>query len=536
MSESQSFTIELFKMLTEFLTSNAAEIFILVALYFFKEPISGFISRLTSFNLRKGESHLGMEAINPTDIKEKNDLRTTDEKPLLEDKNLDIKENEEEWLSEAHKALSEGRLADADAAFRRYALEETDDIKLEKNKAFYLWFKYYEGKDISAAEDLRDLARTAKTVESKFNTLAWLSLCLRDGMQYEKETEVWRSFLAENHSEEFNTRAIVNLAYSLDREGSSIEAKSILTNRINQPECDTQKGLIFEALSKIEESLGNKSLAIYCKDKSLEFDQNNADELFSSAYSASTEEIDEISISNYLRLIRIDRDNSVALNNLGARAEAAGFKIKAIEHYKKSSEHNNTLAMANQGYLLLGAGFIDEAEAIAKDALLKQNPHQNIHSLLVEVNRARETQNKAWEDLTQKALNRQRMIREYTEQFYLGKPERLNGDWEVNGRYAVNIKVDNGLLKASWIETEISLGGGPYTVELQGKVSGSTFDGTYSRQKNSSSPSSLLGLNLNKKIDCIGYLLDQDGVIKVLSKKLNEDLNLSLSLKNTMIQ
>ena len=531
MNESPSVTIEGLKIITEFLSSNSTTIVFLTLLIICRGAISSFISRLTSLTYKRGDYEIGMEAVAPSEDKETSDIRTADEKPSAEDKGTELERKENEWFPDMQRALEEGRLDDADAAFKTYALDEKDEVKLEKQKAFYLYLRFEQGKDNSAIGQLEQLARAAKAEDSKFETLMWLSFCLRDGMQYRKETEMWRSFLEETQSEPLKTRAIVNIAYSLNREESSIEAKKILTDRLMITKEDAQKASIFEALSSVEESLGNKSLAIYCKDKSLEFDPNNRNELFNAAYSASDEDIDEISISNYLKLIRIDGDNPTALNNLGVRAQEAGLKIKAVDQYKKSSERNNTLAMANQGYLLLDAGFTDEAEKIAKEALAKGDPHKNIHSLLAEINERREKQDKNWEELTQKALNRQKMVREYTEQLYLGKAKALEGDWEVNGMHSATVKIDNHVLKTSWIEEAGALGGVAYTVELVGNVSGSTFEGTYSRSRNESSPSTLLGLGGNTNKACMGHFSEREGEIKVFSKKLKDDFSLCLTPK-----
>jgi tetratricopeptide (TPR) repeat protein len=532
MNESPSMAIDALRVITEFLSDNSLTIVFLVLLIICRDAISSFISRLTSFKYKTGESELGMEAAAPPEDKEKNsDLRTADEKPSPEDKKSEIEKKEESWLPDMHKAFEEGRIEDAEVAFKKYALDEKDEVKVEENRAFYLYLRFEKGQDNSAIDELEKLSRTGKTEDSRFNTLIWLSFCLNDSMQTHKEIQLWRSTVEETKSVFLKTRAIVNLAYALNRDDSSVEAKKLLTDRLIAVMEDAQKALLYEALSKVEDTLGNKSLSVFCKDKSLEFDPNNRGELFNSAYAASDEDIDEISISNYIKLIRIDGNNSTALNNLGVRAQEAGLKIKAIDQYKKSSTHKNTLAMANQGYSLLGAGFTDEAEEIAKEALKQDEPHQNVHSLLAEINERKEKQNKDWEELSQKALSRQKIIREYTEQFYLGNPKLLEGNWNASGTYPMTIKIENDLLKASWVEAVGALGGGTYTVELTGKVSGSTFDGAYARKRSEGSPSTLLGLSGNTNQACIGYFSEKDREIKLVSKKLKDNFSLCLSQK-----
>jgi tetratricopeptide (TPR) repeat protein len=534
MNESSSTMIEALKIVTEFLSNNSITIVSLVLLIICRDAISSFISRLTSLSFKKGDSKLGMEAASPSDSKENFKERPSpDEEPSSEEKDSQVDEVEGKeggWFSEMHSAFDAKRFDDADTVFKKYALDEEDEVKLEENKALYLYFRFEKAKDNKAVEELKDLARTAKTEESKFNSLMWLSFCFRDSMQYGKEIELWQSALEETESESLKTRAISNLAYVLNKEDKSTEAKKLIIERLSSTVDDAQKASLYEALSKIEQTLGNKPLSIYCKDKSLEFDVTNRDELFNSAYAASNEDIDEISISNYIKLIRIDEDNSTALNNLGARAQDAGLKIKAVENYKKSSDYNNTLAMANQGYLLLGAGFTDEAENIAKQALELDDPHQNVHSLIAAINEQKQEQIKEWNKLREKSLNRQKDIRKYTEQYYLGNPESLKGDWLASNIYPTTITIEKDIIKATWVESGGVLGGGgSYTAELQGKVSGSTFKGKYTRKKDDSSPNTLLGFAENTTQSCIGYISDDGNKFKLISTELKDNFSLSLS-------
>ncbi|WP_299195577.1 hypothetical protein [uncultured Amphritea sp.] len=534
MSESQNTTIEAIKIVTEFLSNNSIAIVLLVLIIINRVAISGFISRLTSFTFKRGDSTLGMEAVAPPDAKETiKEIPSADEKPSSEEKGTQVNEVEEkegQWFSEMHKAFSERRFNDAETIFKRYAVNENDDIQLEKNKALYLYFRFEKAKDNKSIEELKDLARMAKSEESKFNTLTWLSFCLSDSMQYGKEVELWRSVLYETQTEALKTRAAVNLAYALNKDDKSIEAKNILVSRLSKAVDHAQKSSLYEALSSIEKTLGNKSISIYCKDKSLEFDVNNRDELFNSAYAASDEDIDEISISNYITLIQIDGDNSTALNNLGVRAQEAGLKIKAVENYKKSSSYNNTLAMANQGYLLLGAGFTDEAEKIAKKALESDDPHKNVHSLIAAIDEKKQEQNTEWDKLKEKSLERQKNIRKYTEQYYTGNSESLKGDWLVSNTYPTTITIENDAIKATWSETSLGLGGNStYEAELNGEVSGSTFKGKYTRKKKDNSPNTLLGLAGNTSQSCIAYISNDDNQINLISTKLKDDFSLCLT-------
>ena len=301
MNESPNTTIEALKIITDFLSNKSIIIVLLFLLIICRKAISDFISRLTSFSFKNGESTFGMEAVAPSESKiYLKEPPSADEKPSSEgtESQIDVAEGKVgEWFSEMHKAFDEGRFDDAEKAFKKYALEEKDEVELQGNKACYLYFRFEKARNNSAIEELKDLARTAKTEDSKFNILMWLSFCFQNNMQYGKEIELWRSSLSETTSEALKTKTIINLAYALNKDDKSIEAKKILVERLLTTVDDMQKSALYEALSTIEKTLGNKSLSIYCKDKSLEFDVNNSEELFNSAYDASDEDIEEISIS-----------------------------------------------------------------------------------------------------------------------------------------------------------------------------------------------------------------------------------------------
>lgn len=541
MSEPQAVFLETLKLIFGFITENSIAIVVVILLYLFRDGITGFISRLTSLSYKGGGSEVDLLAASPPDIKpEQKKLGAQEEKPSVEVEEAQAEvvyeKKEHKSLEEMYRALDEGDSAGAEAAFRKYALADEDEIRVDENKAFYLYLKFEKLKDYKAVAELENLARQAKNEESKYNTLMWLAFCFREGMEYRKESELWRLALGDTASESLKTRAVVNLSYSLDREEKAAEAKKLLNDRLRAVVEEKQKSAIYEALSKVEDSLGNKKMATYCKDKSLEFDPLNTEELFRSAYSASEENVDEISISNYVRLLRIDENNSAALNNIGTRAQEAGLNIKAVEAYKKSAKLKHTLSVANQGFLLLEAGFTDEAEKIANDALRQDEPHQNLHKLIAAINERRENQEKAWDELCLSSLNKQKQLRQYTEQYYLGRRDALEGEWFANGVDLVSIKINGGSVSASWTKTLDGLGGSStWKFSIAGSVSGSTIDGIYTRESVDGRPSSILGLNRSGGEAFVAYLAGGGDEIVFLSKEPKQIISLIMKRERAQV-
>jgi len=533
MNETPNIAIELLKIITGFLSDNLIPIIVLVLLIISRDAIGNFISRLTSFSWRNGDTELGMSAVDPNQGDEKKaEYSNALQKPEVPDEDAEVEgiTKEENWLKLMVKAFEEERLEDADEIFREYALSEKDEVKLEEHKAIYFYLRFEMGKDNSAINDLENLVRTAKTEETKYKNLEWLSLLLKDSMQNKKEIDIWLNVIPKFKSQNLVTKSTVNLAYALNREDQPKKAKKLLIERLSDVEEAKQKSAIFKALSEIEDSLDHKTISVYCKDKSIEYNPNDRDELFNSAYLADNQGVDEISISNYIKLIRIDSNNSFALNNLGVRAKKAGLTIKAIENYKKAANYNNTLAMANQGYMLLDAGFTDEAEEIAKKALELDEPHQNVYSLISAINEKKEKQNTDWNELSKKALNRQKSVRCYTEQYYVGIPSELAGNWFAKDNIQFSIEIRDNAFESTWQEFS-SFDKSTYTVMMTGKVTGSTFSGQYSRKEDEggNSAKGLLKLieNTNKK--CIGYLDNEGKQLKLISQEFKDDFSLSFS-------
>jgi tetratricopeptide (TPR) repeat protein len=535
MADQKNTALEITKIILGFISENIVYLSIVVLLIIYRHAISGYISRLIGLSYKNGDSELAMNAVAPiigSDEKiAKLAISYENQTVLDEGAEIEEKTKEESWFSEMYTAFESGDLDAAETVFRKYALGEEDKVKLQESEAFYLLLRFEKGKDNSAIEKLEVLARAAKTEEIKLKIFEFISLCLSDGMQYKKEVQLWENAVAQLESEPLTTMAIVHLANALNKENNSDKAREILIHRLLKVKDEDQKANIYDALSKTEESLGNKTLSIYSKDKSLEFDPNNRTELFNAAYAASKAKIDEISFSNYLRLIKIDRDNPSALNNLGVRAQDAGLKIIAVENYRSAASHGHTLAMANQGYLFLSAGFIEEAEKIANDALKLEDPHENVYSLITTINQKKKEEAEKWAKISEKSFNRQKLIRCYTEKYYLGNPKELEGEWFVQGEIQTNISISNRKLEATWDDPVT--GGSKYSVALTGIVSGASFSGQYTKKIYKESQKGLLGLNLDTSHECIGFVSDDGVSLTLMSTEASNVFSLNLSRVKT---
>jgi tetratricopeptide (TPR) repeat protein len=274
---------------------------------------------MTSLSFKNGDSSLGIQAGLPTKEEKEVVHSGVDESPVVAVNEIDtaIPQEQGDWFSTVHKALDEGRMKDAEKAFNEYFIGEKNKEDAKKNKALYLYYKYIQGKDDSALDDLIELVSSIQEEDIKSDVAEWLSLCYRDSLQHSKEIALWEKEVKEYQSPVNKTKAVVNLAYALERDEQMAEARELLVKHLKSTEEEKLRSTIFAALAKVENSLGNKRLGVFCKDKSIEFDPNNRDKIFNSAHAASNEGQDGLAISNYLRLIKLDHNYTSALNNLG---------------------------------------------------------------------------------------------------------------------------------------------------------------------------------------------------------------------------
>lgn len=534
--------IEALKIITDFLTGNMKYFLLMFLIYVCRNGVSSFFSRLTSLSFRNRESEIGIKASTSQDedisnVSSGDRLENLEDTEKLADKIIEQEVEEKSWFVDMYSAFQEGRVEDAKEAFSRYELAERNNPEFAKNKAFYLYFLFVEGKDNTAITQLVELAESTSDEETKYHISGWLALCYKISFQTMKEIELWEGIINKTKSEKLITSAITNLAQTKIRDGAPECAKKLLIERLALVHGETQKSEIFFTLSEVEEALKNNKLSVFCKDKSLEYDVNNRDKLFSSAYSAGEEKIEEISISNYINLLQIDRHNSLALNNLGVCAKEAGLIIKAIEKYKKSADLDNTLAMSNLGYLFLNAGFTEEAEEIAKKASQMHEPHKNVYSLLSAIVDKKDEENKKWDEIIESSSKKQKQIRKYTEQFYLGSSNKLDGEWILSSDDSkiININSISGAVNVAWAELIGTNSSSSYKVELIGIIAGSTFSGRYKRNKegNDTPFVGILGISgFNKSIACIGFLSDDEMTLNVVAENHKDSLTLSFYRKN----
>ena len=446
--------------------------------------------------------------------------------PSKENEN-EIPRTEPHWFLRTHKEIINNNVEEARKIFKEYALGEKDRNKLDERKALFLYFLYTDGHDYNALVELEDLVNSCSNEEVKYKALNWLSVCLRRNSQIDAEITLWADAVKTFKSSDLITDSIIGLASALNNDNKAEKAKQLLISRLNSVDTNLEKAKLFDTLSSVEKSLNNLKLAVYCKDKSIELDFNNGDALFDSAFMASENKIDEISIVNYSNLLRINPSNKNALNNLGVCASEHNLKIIAVENYKKSSQLNNTLSMANQGFMLLNNGFTEEAKNLAEKALKMKNPDQNIYSLLARICEAPKEQKEKWEEIILKAKDKQKFFRDYTDAYYLKTTNNFQGKWITHDKDYVTIETSGNNLKFEWQDSKDS-SNNEFIIEFTGTYINSSLNGTYSKKRKNRA-STILGHIGNKNVNCLGHITKDGTIINLIAEDSANPLSLTLT-------
>jgi tetratricopeptide (TPR) repeat protein len=530
MNHSPSTALSIFNSFLELISNNSYLVTTVILAFIFRKPLSNLITRITSFSYKNGDSTIGLNAsTNKESVGAVLQVPEPDEKPHHEDDSF-AEESTDNWYVGMQNALHRFSFDEADEIIRLHVLTLDGDSDKADVMGFYLFSKYEKKADPAIFEELEELARVAKTDAIRFQILMWIDTILVRNSDQSKLIEFITKLLKDLNSTQLRFQIIATLATALNTDEKSDEAHALVIENLRnfKSEDESQKFFLYSALSIIERTLGNNSLAVYSKDKSLEYAENNNDGLFDAAYSAGNEDIDEISICNYSKLIRFDSKNGGALNNLGVKAQEADLNIIAIANYKKSAEEKHSLAMANKGYALLKAGFADEAESIAKEAIELGDPHKNIYSLMTAIEEGKDKQAKLWDKLLEKAETRHKLVRQYTEQYYTGSPNTLVGDWMVGDKYYVSTIVEHDTFTTSWTGKNLNSSSNEFNAKLSGKVTGSTFKGHYTMVGGNKGLTTL-SFDGNITHSCIGFISHDGRQITIISAKFEDEFSLTLS-------
>jgi tetratricopeptide (TPR) repeat protein len=214
--------------------------------------------------------------------------------------------------------------------------------------------------------------------------------------------------------------------------------QSLLSNEIDEQQFLT-------AIRQFAEVTKNRDLQIAISERLVDLNPDDFEARFALAYMYSEAHNNDLALNHYLKVPRSER-SGVHWNNLGVEFQHLNLPIKAVDAYRKSEDANETLAMANLGYKMLGAGFLSEARAICDKALAIQNFHKNVGQLLVRLNEVAAEEDKALGEAIEKSRPKVEFFRCFGRALSLAQPTEIDRVW-VSPEGVMNATIADGRIE-----------------------------------------------------------------------------------------
>ncbi len=503
---------------------------IFITIFYFRKPLLSILEKASGVKIKVPFGDIEFEIpanekIEQTDTPnsdiDKNDESKTDNIPV-------------HWLVDVIHFIEEGNIKEAENTFNTYRKNERNPSELYKNKSYYLEFMYVDGNQSDFIFQLEKHISEAKNDQEELVAIISYTRALDVTKQYQKAINILFDFIKKSTNEDLIASAITRISECYISNEEPDKAKKLILETIPKFTNEMEISSLYINLSKVESSLGNKTIASLCLDKAVEFNPTDQEILFDSAFQSNENDLAEISICNYSTLIGINKKHASALNNIAVCAENEKLSLISVKYYKESAEQHNSLAMINQGFRLLNAGFSCEAEDIAKKALAQESPHQNVHNLLTSIHEKREKQHSEWIDRQSKASSFQQVTRKFISAYTREPKEKIqNSTWIVNGITTSIIHEKDSKIEIKWHE-EIQNSTSKYECYLSGKITNSAFEGEFFKYITPRPESTLLGSKHESILfKAYGFLNEEENALTIFDMKNKKKSGLILKRQDT---
>jgi tetratricopeptide (TPR) repeat protein len=170
-------------------------------------------------------------------------------------------------------------------------------------------------------------------------------------------------------------------------------------------ESPSAEPLLLRSLVTVAEREKDRATELAVLERMVELQPDDSELRFSLAYKYGEQGRNDLSLYHYL-MIPADERSPSAWNNIGATLDQLGMPAKSVDAYKQAAERNETLAMSNLGYKLMNAGFIEDALAEYKKAIALEKPHKNVGQLFSSLQSVSEKENGEQRTLIDEAKKR----------------------------------------------------------------------------------------------------------------------------------
>ncbi len=440
--------------------------FLTLCVLVFKGQLRTFLNEHLHFSFKKGDTEISWnkreKAPEPT-------AEGTGEQPGPEKAGMgESDKNPEEaspngLVDRYDKALSENNRAELESSFEDIQRAAQDPGARIYNEARHYYHLYGRVGDESA---LRKLQTLAKREEADAPTKHWLALAYVKAGDHARAAETFEESAKSCDVEEERARSIARAADSLYESGKREEAFARIMLELGKAGSKEVESHLYEGLATLYEKAREPELRALAIEKALEGRPNNPSLRFQAALGYDHESFTRLALMHYRKQLDFHPDDVASLNNIGIEYDRLKMPMRSVRNFKKSAEHNETLAMANLAYQFLSAGFASEATQILDRARTMADVHSLVGSAIAYMAQMEEAEKEVEEKCIEAAHDQQRFLAAFGEAFFVTQSKKqpaanFAGRWKLPDGVEIDVTQVDGTIQSTWEvgTTKLSLTG-----------------------------------------------------------------------------
>lgn len=203
---------------------------------------------------------------------------------------------------------------------------------------------------------------------------------------------------------------LANLRLHSGQEDRAIEILKTVMRDVTTP---SQKSALYAKAGEIYKEKGSVSISFKMYERALYHNPTDTRLRFQVAYAYGNNSAPKMALYHYIRLLEIDGEANVALNNAGFMAHELSLPITSIRYHQESAQLDYSYAAACLAERYVNAGFEEEAEDILQSALEKEEVHPYVHHTMDKLYEQRQEEEEKIKGIEEEIEQAQELRRDY---------------------------------------------------------------------------------------------------------------------------
>ncbi len=428
---------------------------ILIALFFFRHPISEWLLKVTRVRVKKGDAELMVEGDSISQDQDIENLGEKLDKPDSSDQSSEPSQLPEpkesaDWYRSMLTAIFDNDLDKAEDDFNNLISSEINAVGKLRWEVLYHRFRYEYA---NQSDSLKELERLSEEMEIRSYALRSLAQCYVKSRSYDEAIKALELSIEASQNPDERIIGITSLSNVYIEIAEYDKAVEIVGREISEHPPSKRTGDLFKTLATIYEKENEILLQSIALEMALNYEPDDADLRFKTAYTQGEAKLSHLSVTNYETLLRQKPSSDSTQNNLGVHLSDLGLPIRAVQYYEASSKSDNTLAMANLAYLYMNNGFKDEANEMLKSAQTKDTVHPTVSDAVSILSNKIEKEKSRWDEIIQSGVKHQLFIKSFANARFMSKPKpnSFHGVWKFDDQ-ETQVKETKDRIDAEWGE------------------------------------------------------------------------------------